>query len=139
MAVLYVRSPAGGDGRDWYREPLINRIARQMMRAIWAALVCTLLLITSRSEAQDAQVERGRVLAEDRCAACHAVGPVGKSVQPHATPFRVLMRLYRVEETEEALEDTLERALKSDHPDPRLQLSRAEIDDLIAYLGSLEH
>ena len=112
-----------------------------MMRAIWAALVCTLLLITSRSAAQDAQVERGRVLAEDRCAACHAVGPVGKSVQPqpHATPFRVLMRLYRVEETEEALEDTLERALKSDHPDPRLQLSRAEIDDLIAYLGSLEH
>lgn len=109
------------------------------MRAIWAALVCTLLVIASQGEAQDAQVERGRALAEDRCARCHAVGPVGKSIEPNATPFRVLMRLYRVEEAEDALEETLERALKSDHPDPRLQLSRAEIDDLIAYLGSLEH
>jgi hypothetical protein len=66
------------------------------------------------------------------------VGPVGTSLQPNATPFRVLMQLYRVEEGEEALEETLREAIRSAHPDPGLQLSRAEIDDLIAYLGSLE-
>src|SRR5690242_10050885 len=98
-------------------------------------LVFALLLVTGPTQAQDAQVERGRKLAETRCARCHAVGPVGKSLEPNATPFRVLMQLYRVEEGEDALEETLREAIKSAHPDPRLQLSQAEIDELIAYLG----
>ena len=103
------------------------------------AFACAVLLMTSSTQAQDAQVERGRGLAEDKCARCHAVGPVGKSIEPTATPFRVFMQLYRVEEGEEALEETLREAIKSAHPDPKLQLSQAEIDDLIAYLGSLAH
>ena len=117
---------------------LANRSACAMTKLIWAASVCALLLLTSRTQAQDAQVERGRKLAEAKCERCHAVGPVGKSVQPNATPFRAFMLLYRVEEGEEALEETLREAIKSAHPDPRLHLSPAEIDDLIAYLGSLE-
>jgi len=47
------------------------------------------------------------------------------------------MPLYRVEAEEDVLEETLRDAIKLAHPDPELQLSQAELDDLIAYLGSL--
>jgi hypothetical protein len=40
---------------------------------------------------------------------------------------------------DEALEDTVQEAIKLAHPAPELQLSQAEIDDLIAYLGLLNH
>src|SRR5438067_1058741 len=96
------------------------------------AFVCAVFVMTSPTRAEDAAVERGRATAEDKCARCHAVGPVGKSIEPNATPFRAFMQLYRVEEGEEALEETLREAIKLAHPDPRLQLSQAEIDDLIA-------
>jgi mono/diheme cytochrome c family protein len=103
------------------------------------AFACALLLFATSTRTQDAQVESGRAIAEGKCAECHAVGPVGKSIKPDATPFRALMQIYRVEEMEEALEETLREAIKSAHPDPKLHLSQAEIDDLIAYLGSLAH
>jgi hypothetical protein len=73
------------------------------------------------------------VRALPRCGAGWQKRTAGRDAVPGADAA------LRIEEAEDALEETLERALKSDHPDPRLQLSRAEIDDLIAYLGSLEH
>jgi hypothetical protein len=49
------------------------------------------------------------------------------------------MQLYRVENVEQALEETIAEALKEPHSNPPFQLSQAEIDDLIAYLPLLEH
>jgi cytochrome c len=109
------------------------------MRTLRAALLASVCLATpSHAEDQD-QIERGRTLAEARCAPCHAVGPVGKSLNPNALPFRTLMQLYRVENMEQALEETIAAALKEPHSNPPFELSQAEIDDLIAYLASLEH
>ena len=78
------------------------------------------------------------MLAEAKCSPCHAIGPVGKSVNPNAPPFRTLLQLYRVEEMEQALEEALADALKAPHSNPPFELSQAQIDDLIAYLKSLE-
>jgi hypothetical protein len=60
-------------------------------------------------------------------------------LNPNALPFRTLMQLYRVENMEQALEETIASALKEPHSNPPFELSQAEIDDLIAYLASLEH
>jgi cytochrome c len=104
----------------------------------WALTVLALLFaIPSRAE-DEAPVKRGRALAEVKCSPCHAIGPVGKSINPIAPPFRTLLQVYRVEEMEQALEEAIADALKAPHSNPPFALSRAEMDDLIAYLKSLE-
>jgi cytochrome c len=95
-----------------------------------------LLLVSITAEAQaDRAAERGRVLAQTICARCHAIGPSGYSPLSEAPPFRVLHERYRIEDIEEALAE----GIKTTHPMPEFQLSPPEINDLLAYLKSLEH
>lgn len=97
-------------------------------------------LLTTPSHGQDqAQTERGRTLAEAKCAPCHAVGPVGSSVQPHAPPFRTLMQRYPAEKMEQALEKGIAEAIKAPHSNPPFDLDQVQMGDLIAYVKSLEH
>jgi cytochrome c len=105
-----------------------------------AALLAACLM-TTQIQAQEnaAEIERGRAFAEAKCSLCHAIGPVGKSLNPNAPPFRTLMQLYRVEEMEQALEEAIAEALGAPHSNPPFELSQAEMDDLIAYLKSLEY
>ena len=104
-----------------------------------AAVIVLALLFATASQAQgQAQIERGLALAETKCSPCHATGPVGKSVNPNAPPFRTLMQVYRVAEMEQALEKAIKEALRAPHSNPPFELRQAEIDDLIAYLKSLE-
>ncbi|MBB5660542.1 c-type cytochrome [Brevundimonas halotolerans] len=96
----------------------------------------------SSSEAPEARVEasaesvmRGQVLAQTRCAACHAIGPSGASPMTAAPPFRDLHDTYPVRFLQEALAEGLTTA----HPAmPQVELQPDEIRDLIAYLESLE-
>lgn len=87
------------------------------------------------SPAPLAAIERGRVLAESRCAACHAVGPGGASPMAEAPPFRILHQRYPVDSLQEALAEGLTTA----HPAmPEVELAPEQIEGLIAYLQSLE-
>jgi cytochrome c len=105
-----------------------------------AVVIVLAVLFATASQAQDqGQIERGLALAETKCSPCHATGPVGKSVNPNAPPFRAIMQLYRVEEMEQALEEAIAEALQTPHSNPPFELSQTEIDDLIAYLKSLEN
>jgi cytochrome c len=79
-----------------------------------AVTVLAFLFATPAYAQDEAQIERGRALAEAKCSPCHAIGPVGKSVNPNAPPFRTLMALYRVEEMDQALEEALGAELISD-------------------------
>lgn len=79
--------------------------------------------------------ERGRVLAESRCASCHAVGRAGASPMAEAPPFRSLHERYPVETLQEALAEGLTTA----HPAmPEVELEPEQIRGLIAYLESLD-
>lgn len=79
-------------------------------------------------------VERGRALAERHCAACHAVGPAGRSAVAGAPPLRDLSRRYPVE----ALAEALAEGIMTGHAAmPEFRFAPPEIDALLAYLETL--
>lgn len=82
-----------------------------------------------------AAAERGRRLATSACASCHAIGAVGASPMAAATPFREIVRRYPARELEEGFAE----GLVTGHPAmPAFAFRASEIDDLIAYLETLE-
>lgn len=77
----------------------------------------------------------GQRLAEQRCAACHAVGRTGASPRAAAPTLRDLHRRYPVDQ----LAESLAEGIVTGHPDmPAFTFDRAEIEDFLAYLRSLE-
>jgi mono/diheme cytochrome c family protein len=85
--------------------------------------------------AEDPQAERGHAFARSHCARCHAIGRSGASPLAEAPPFRDLHKRYPVEQIAEAF---AEGVTTGHGPMPEFELSTAQINDLIAYLKSLE-
>jgi mono/diheme cytochrome c family protein len=109
------------------------------MRAVQlvAVVACALVAATSaRAEDPDPAIERGRAFAEQNCGSCHATGFSGASPLAKAPPFRTLHERYPVENLTEALAE----GIRTGHPVmPQFDaLDTEQIDDLIAYLKSLE-
>ena len=92
------------------------------------------LLLATAVQAQNSPIERGRALAQANCTGCHAIGPTGQSRSPKAPPFRTLHQRYPVENLSEAFAE----GIKVAHPMPEFRLEPGQIEDLIAYLKSLE-
>jgi mono/diheme cytochrome c family protein len=84
------------------------------------------------------EIERGRAYAQRHCATCHAIGPTGSSPYAAAPPFRTLHERYDVEALAEALAEGMIVGHGGARQMPQFTLSPAEIDDLLAYLKSLE-
>jgi mono/diheme cytochrome c family protein len=77
----------------------------------------------------------GQTFAERNCAACHAIGRSGESRVPAAPAFRRLHLRYPVEQLAEALAE----GITTGHTlMPEFQLSPVQIEDLLAYLKTLE-
>jgi cytochrome c len=102
--------------------------------AMVAASVAAFLLVAAAAQAQIPPIDRGRALAQANCAGCHAIGRTGESPLPKAPPFRILHRRYPVQNLAEALAE----GIRVVHPMPEFRLKPNQIDDLIAYLKSLE-
>ncbi len=80
-------------------------------------------------------VQRGETIVETHCSQCHAVGKTDVSSLSDAPALRDLHKLYPVEYLEEAFAE----GITTGHPEmPRFQFEPDQIDDLIAYLKSLE-
>lgn len=79
--------------------------------------------------------ERGRRLATEACASCHAIGPRGASPMSGATPFLEIVRRRPLDQLEAAFAE----GLVTSHPAmPDLVFRASEIDDLIAYLATVK-
>lgn len=103
------------------------------MRGAASFAICGIL--TGAAYAQSPQVANGLRFAQANCARCHATGASDASPMASAPPFRTLHLRYPVENLAEALAEGIVTA----HPAmPQFQLSVTQIDDLIAYLKSLE-
>jgi cytochrome c len=106
------------------------------------ALMTSVVVVAQASSAVPAplsqEVQRGRVFAEKHCATCHAVGHTGSSPYAPAPPFRTLHERYDVEALAEALAEGIVVGHRGARQMPQFVLSPAEIDDLLAYLKSLE-
>jgi mono/diheme cytochrome c family protein len=92
-----------------------------------AAFMITLLM----AEAQAADSGRGRRLAEQRCAACHAVAPNRGNEVADAPPFETIARKFR------SSGDAFTLSLIGPHAKMNFSPTRREADDIAAYLRTL--
>ncbi len=80
-----------------------------------------------------ADVDEGERLARQWCSACHLVGDDQPAAGDAAPPFA------SIAESAAARPDDLEAWLADPHPPmPNLDLTRTEIDDIVAYIESLD-
>jgi mono/diheme cytochrome c family protein len=99
-----------------------------------AALVLAAALAAPAAHAAGS-VERGYRIAQRNCSQCHAIGPKGTSRNAAAPPFRTLSQRYPIEMLQEALAE----GMLTGHPEmPEFRFTPSEIDDLIAYLKSVQ-
>ncbi|WP_396593404.1 c-type cytochrome [Brevundimonas sp. R86498] len=78
---------------------------------------------------------RGQRITSGVCASCHATGLTGDSPMAAATPFRVIVQRYPLDQLEEAFGE----GLVTGHPAmPEFVFRASEIDDLMAYLQTLK-
>jgi cytochrome c len=104
-----------------------------MMRRL--TLVCIALALCSSAIAQSGRVQRGQTFSQTNCSPCHAIGRVGESPIPEAPPFRTLHTRYPIEDLAEAFAE----GITTGHPSmPQFQLDPAQINDLLAYLQSIQ-
>lgn len=118
------------------RSRLGRRTIERRGRGLLSAAVLTLGLGAGDVMAQDdnPDVEAGRVLAEEYCARCHAVGMDSASPHEEAPPFRDVVQQWPPAHLAEALAE----GIVVGHPEmPEFTFSESEIDALIAYLESL--
>ena len=98
---------------------------------VWAASVAS-----QPARALEPRAQRGLVFARQHCARCHAILRTGASPMAEAPAFRTLHRRYRVDDLAEAFAE----GFVTGHPSmPEWELDPAEINDLLAYLKSLEN
>lgn len=81
-------------------------------------------------------IERGRTFAEANCGSCHAIGRMGTSPLAAAPAFRDLHKRYPIDYIAEALAEGI---VTGHAAMPEFELEPSQIDDLLAYLKTLEH
>ena len=75
--------------------------------------------------------ERGRHIAQDRCAACHVIGRGLRGIVADSPPFEVIGRKYAFNE------DNLVSALVSPHAKMNFAVRGRDADDVAAYIATL--
>ena len=100
--------------------------------------LCALILVFCGPALAAGDVKRGRILVEMNCSTCHAVGRGGRSPYAPAPPFRTLHEKYDVSGLAEALAEGIVVGHTGPRQMPRFVLEPDQIDDVIAYLKSLE-
>ena len=114
---------------------------KRIRRSFWLAMIliaagasagCTQ---TGMAKDDHDAVADGKLVAQNECSRCHAIGRDGVSARPDAPLFRQILSRYR----SDALEDELVEGIKLGHPDmPQFTLNPRAVDDLIAYLRSIQ-
>jgi mono/diheme cytochrome c family protein len=107
-------------------------IALPLRRAV--ALSLLLCGIVAPAAAAASPLERGRAIAAQNCARCHATGAAGESPLAAAPPFRVLPQRYPVENLAEALAEGI---VTGHAAMPEFKFPPADIDALLTYIDSL--
>ena len=104
---------------------MIRILAMAMVLTVWSQAALAL----------DPSAQRGFTFVKTNCFKCHAIGHVGDSPLAIAPPFRTLHLRYPVED----LQESLAEGIVTGHPTmPAFTLDAAQIDDVIAYLKTLE-
>jgi cytochrome c len=113
---------------------------RSIFRVVIIALCAAPLQLSVSSDARAmTTAERGKLLVQQNCARCHAIGATGSSPYAPAPPFRTLHERYDVGDLAEAFaEGIIVHTDRGDDQMPQFMLQPDQIDDLIAYLRSIQ-
>jgi mono/diheme cytochrome c family protein len=102
---------------------------------IFRSVSASVLLLAQLVSAQPtvaADVQHGEIIAKRWCAACHVVSAEQKSASADVPSFADIARRRKSRKA-------LAAFLTDPHPKmPNMNLSRAEIDDIVAYIRSLD-
>lgn len=98
-------------------------------------LAALLLALPARAGMDVPLAEAGRDLAAQHCGTCHATLPGTLSPNAAAPPFTEVAQLYPPETLEEALAEGI---MVGHEAMPAFEFSADQVDQLIAYLKSLE-
>jgi len=106
------------------------------MRFFGIALAFASSLAALGAHAQWADpADRGRLLVQQNCSSCHAIGRRGASPHRAAPPFRVLGRSFDLDE----FPQRLVRGLSSMHPDmPEVKFTEDDARDVRAWLRAIQ-
>lgn len=80
----------------------------------------------------------GGELAEQHCARCHAIAGQGPSPVADAPAFSGLAHKWPIDHLAEALAEGIVTSHRHDVRMPEFTFSPEQIDDLLAYLGSVQ-
>jgi mono/diheme cytochrome c family protein len=116
----------------------MNRSNHPSLRHLCIAGITFAALGTQAAGQDSGNIASGQAFARAHCATCHAVGRDGSSPYAPAPPFRTLHERYKVKNLAEALAEGIVVGHTGERQMPEFVLSPTEIDDLIAYLKSLE-
>lgn len=106
-----------------------------MSRWTLAAAALALAACVAPPEPRAGDPAEGMRVAQEQCAACHAVGAGGASPVPAAPPFRTILSTYNPAN----LETDLKNAVRVGHANmPQFYFSEAHAEDLVAYLATLQ-
>ena len=94
------------------------------------AMVVVATLVASGALAADAV--SGRRIAQDICAACHAIAPQARSEVADAPPFEAIGRKHGF------AADTIAQVISGPHPKMNFSPPPHEAADIAAYIVSLE-
>jgi mono/diheme cytochrome c family protein len=118
-------------GRIIFERPTMRpRLARLML------IIVAMLAFDLRAEASDSGQlrKRGRLLLEQNCGRCHAVGPTGRSPMVKATPTREIYAKFLPRE----LQAELSEGMVSKHRKmPQIDFRDEDVDAILAYLYAL--
>ena len=118
------------------------RIVKSLPGRLSFVCAAALMLLSAcgekKQEAPHGDAAAGFSVAERSCQSCHAIGPEGESPVAAAPPFRELVKRWPPENLAEALGEGIEVAHSGNVEMPAFELEPEQIDDLIAYLQTLQ-
>jgi cytochrome c len=107
---------------------------KSVLALVASALLFGLVAIPAGAAEKDL-TDKGKVLVEQNCSRCHAIGKEGDSPHPQAPPFRTLSSRYPIED----LAESLAEGIVSGHPDmPIFVFSPTDVAAIIDYLKSIQ-
>lgn len=105
-----------------------------MLRVLAVLLLLSGVTVGGPARSNGSFIQSGRAIAEANCARCHSIERTGASPFTPAPPFRIIARLYKASDIEEALVE----GIVVGHPAmPEFRMTGEEAAALAAFIDSL--
>jgi cytochrome c len=105
-----------------------------MWKFLFAAAISLFCFTPAYADELADDIAKGKTLAENNCAICHAIGTLGPSTLRDSPPFRDIATRY----DEGELEDAFNEGVATEHPAmPDWKMTPDQARELAAYIMSL--